>query len=454
MAVGVSMSSRLSFVQACSVLFLLGHAGSVPGQQEGCPLGNFECLSERFGVACVDRIGGATADTCLAWLVELQRRSDVDAPRAMVTLGYTYSLLARLSEDRDVARSYREQAATTFRQVREEDPANVQALYGLVSIAETPEQRVDYLRQVVAISPSDLQAVNRLANALTNVGGLANNLERINVQERAYAETDLRFGQTQVASEELRWRLVGDLASSYRWLVSQLMSSDADSSDIADAEANLASFIGRARSDLRIEAMVSEINREPAADPGQTTTKLSSLCRSEALSVFGANACMDSLAVVIEAVATSGGSVAGFQLADVVASTMVSMAGDYWLFIRMDYPDWIDQSVAALRRLMASGMETAALYAAYSTFESDPEARLTALQRGSALFPADGEVALELGMEYLRRGRSEDAIAQFLIAQDGLPDYSQGRVDRLTSIARGEVDARVEWVSPANVLMH
>ncbi len=422
---------------ACGVVLLLGFGPLVSAQDDECHVGDYACVDEQFGSACVARSMGATTETCVTLLQSLLQRADADAPEMQVTIGYTYLASGQFSEVPQTGQSYREQSAAIFEQLRgAEYPVNVRvsALYGLMAAAVSHEERVEHLRSIVAIDPSNLQAAHHLADELRNRGGIPGLIEGVDVLQHAFTESS-------GADVAARLRLAFGVAHRYRRLVNELASSDPTGS--AEAQAGLEAFLDRAREDFRWNSLLRDVHQDPVTDPAQTATALAIICRDHAVSTFGPHDCVESLMVVADAAARSGGTTGGLQLADAAASTMASLSIDGWRFLRA-YPDWPDRVTASLRQLLSSGMETAAVFSAYAQFESDPESRLIALQRGATLFPTDGDVALFLGLEYLRHGIHDQAIEHLLVAQDEVPSHVQGRVDGLLRMARGEADLPAE----------
>ncbi len=229
---------------------------------------------------------------------------------------------------------YREQAEDVFRQHLHDHPTDIPALNRLATVVTTYEERAEILRRVVASDPTDLAAVERLAAVLINIPGLASVRERIDIQEYVYANADLS-GDTE------RLRLAVDLLLSYRALIDRLVDAPASSASafgrVADVEARRADFVNRVREDSQIDAVRRDIDSAPASDAERTAVNLSLLCSADAVSVLGARDCIESLAVVVDAAVTSGGTEVGFLLADSAASTMRSLAGNDWRF-RLKFP--------------------------------------------------------------------------------------------------------------------
>lgn len=421
---------------ACA-LVLLGCAYPAVGQDGACPAGDYVCLDQHFGLACVNRMDGANGETCAAWLAELRSRPDVGAPEAQLLAGHTLRSLSTFGDDREMRASYRDQASAVFSRLVAENPAYVEALMALSSLVDTSEGRRELLRRAAAADPSDMLVVQSLAAA-------EDLPERIDLYERTYAEPHLRFGGAMSSSEGLRWRVARNLASAYRTLASSLASSQADASAVADAEARLAAFIGRVRDDFRIDAMLAQRHSDAADDPDGTAGRLSSLCRTEALGVFGGYDCIEALDAVAETAVAAGGSRAGLQLADLVATTMDSLPGSIRQ-LESAYPHWREVFPVTLGRLIASGADSPTVFRVYAKFETDPEARLNMLLHASEVHPEDAEVAVSLGTEYLLHGMRDAAIGEFLAAKRYLADRPQGSVDALLRIARGEQEMPAEW---------
>ncbi len=418
------MNTRSLPVWSCCAALYVGFAALALSQQAECPFEDHQCLDQRFGAACVAVSAGADAETCSAWLTEVLQRPDIGSPDVQSLVGSTYVALAHLTADRQLGQSYLDQAEATYLQILIENPADVRILRRLSSTATTPLGRAEYLRQAVEIDPTNLVAVHDLSRALLNVGSVASTLERVAVQERAYNEADLSIERDHL-------NLAFSLGLSYRVLIAQLDSSDppADSVQITAVQSRLASFLDQAREDLHWESRLSEIRREPESDPEQTAAILSFICDRHARSTFGATDCIDSVTSVADAATVLGGTDTGLRLADAVASSIRSVALDEFGVDAHD-ADWTERFAAATQRMMASGAETPGLYFAYSYMKPymrnlDPDEMLTTLQRGSARFPEDPDIAVVLMGEYLERGLRDEALEQARIVWGDGPERMQ-----------------------------
>lgn len=387
------------------------------------------CLDREYGVACgAPYEGTSTGETCSAWLDETQRRPDASAPEVQILIGSAQrAMSAFFSADLETNQLYVGQATATFRQLSDQQPDNASARIGLATLAATPEARLEYLRQAVAIDPSNLRIVDGFVSTLLHLGtpGI---LDGIDVMQHIYREVD-------TLDEAARWRLAFSIVVSYRGL---------GLPQRPELEADLTAFLAEAREDFRWDDMLAEILRAPMVDAGRTAAYLSTMCHRHAHTLFGSTECFDSLTAVAEAAAGSGGSDAGFRLADAVASMMMSVSSFSFLF-EGQYPDWHEQFRGLLQSMMSNGIEPPTTFHAYPRFEADPQVRLLTLERGSVLFPQDGNVALALGSEYLIRGRNDEAIVQFHIAREYLPEYAKGGVDNFMRIAHGEMEMPEDW---------
>ncbi len=438
------MKLRLSLVLACCVLPYLLCADLVVGQIEICPEGDFRCLDQRLGAACMATPEGATAETCAVWLSELLTRPDVNAPEAQEILGHTYLLLATLSEDPVVRQSYRDQANATFQSWSIEDPTDVRSLYGLSAAATRREQSAAHLRRAVAIDPTDLRAVDFLAQVLLNTSGVPAITESIEIQEYAYAEADIPI-------ETRRVILASSITSHYRELIRRLEStqdaSDAGAAETAEAQARLATFIAQARQDLAIDSRLMEIRQGAADDPDRTVSHLSILCHDRSLFMFGADVCVEALDTVVDAALASPATADSVNLADAIGSTLRSLALDNLGTIDREFPGWRTHFATSLRVLMSSGVLSDTVSYAYSYVErEDADARLTTLQRGAELFPDSQDIRSALVFEYILRGMREEAIEQYLILVEGQQDYYGSReyaedmIDQQIELRRNQPD--------------
>ncbi len=392
------MNRTRRVVTLCCSLSLFQCMEFAFGQQDMCPIGDSQCLDQRFGAACVNLRDGATADSCATWLAYLMQRPDAGEPEPQLLAGATYRALARFTDDPHLTQSHQEQAAAVFSRVLDRDPVNIRALYGLASTASTLEDRVAYLRMAVAANPIDLQTLNRLADTLAAVGGIASVRERIEIREQAYyADADLGFGlaygDSIMQDQEARWRLTSSIVSNYSELLRHLESDADDGSELMDAETRRNRFIDQARDDLLVDATLEEVRRADTSDPEVLVTGLSLLCRSEALEIFGGRECMEALSLVADRALTSPDLEQGRRLTDVVGSTTESLLQQDSYLVR-DNPDWRARVVESMEQLIASDVATPAVYANYATVQTDPEIGLSALRQGAVQFPTDSNVAI------------------------------------------------------------
>jgi hypothetical protein len=158
-------------------------AAEVPA---ACERGDLNCLQELRQSECVQP--AATLETCLVFLQRLEtarRRSR--SPGLALLLGNTLQGIARKDDVSPQAKErYLRRSRAAYRQVVKDEPFNASGYLGLAEVAETGEERVDWLRGAVRAEYRPAHMELR-ANALSSeVGGHTADLEAARVIEDAY----------------------------------------------------------------------------------------------------------------------------------------------------------------------------------------------------------------------------------------------------------------------------
>src|SRR5262245_31132031 len=141
-----------------------------------CERGDLNCLQDLRKSECVQ--AAATLKTCLAFLQRLEAvRQRPRAQGLALLLGDTLQVIARKTEVTPQAREeYFRRSRAAYRQVVKDAPFSASGYLGLAEVAETAEERVDWLRGAVRAEhrPAHMEL---LAKALSEVGGQAAALE-------------------------------------------------------------------------------------------------------------------------------------------------------------------------------------------------------------------------------------------------------------------------------------
>jgi tetratricopeptide (TPR) repeat protein len=353
-------------------------------------------------MAC--RVSNATAQSCTDWLRDLEVLSGSGEPAVHRNIGATYLALADLTRNRETKQRYREGAFRTYENVVKANPSDVLALLGLANASASRQERIKYLRQVVAVQPKQIVGLQSLASELTEVGGPEELLEAAELLKRAY------FAQTGLN----KWHLA---ASAKLRLVE------------AGNEEGVEALQKRVRSDIGADRLLSEL-ASPTISETSASDYLGLLCYRPVVSVLGATDCLSAIETAIERVtATSQTDRAKSQtLAESIVSAMetVAMAQDE---LSQADPAWRAGFASGVERLVAAGYGTSNIHRAFANFAKDPAQRLRSLERAAALAPHDGGVAVRLGEAYLEQGRETEAAREFRRAKSLLPESQHQALD-------------------------
>ena len=162
-----------------------------------CERGDLNCLQELRKSECMQ--AAATLETCLAFLQRLETvRQRSRSPDLTLLLGDTLQGIAGRNEVSPQARDeYLRRSRTAYRQVVKDQPFRASGYLGLADVAETGEERVEWLRGAVHAEyrPEHMEL---LATALTtDIRGQEADLEAARLIEDAYTY--------EVANKE-KWR--------------------------------------------------------------------------------------------------------------------------------------------------------------------------------------------------------------------------------------------------------
>lgn len=304
---------------AAALAFVVGAASA---QATSCSLTDYACVQQEYSLVCFDAERKLRLGPCLEWLAEIERSPSKDVRTAAA--GIYLSIKDRTAPDAQaelVARS-----ASLVHGVLEEGPKHADALMGLVNLAETNEERVRRLRDVVAVAPEPLK-LEFLARAVDD-GTHEGALEAAALYERAY--------------EMALSRKTGDYALRFArnaiWVYEQ-----------AGVVERAERLRARAARDYGLPAMLDATASPTAVDGGRLDAMLQGLCREMTLALFGPKPCLDSIDRVVAAADRARAAREANRFAQTLSAAMITAARSGW---RLDTVDsgWRRRFEVALER--------------------------------------------------------------------------------------------------------
>ncbi len=308
--------------------------------QEECSRSDDACWDRAFNVACAER--GATEQTCSGWLERtLRPRVEPANTKARLLEAASNFRLAEITRGTPAENAYRARATTIYQALADQEPPVVDALFGLSTLARTDEERVQLLRRVIDVDPTNVSGLTALAHSLEYRSNDAR-LEAGQLYERAYA------ARTGI----IKWHLARDAFWAY---------TDAQRSDLA------ARLKARVRNDLNPGALLAQLADRSALTSERAASVLEVLCYDAVIGVLGAKQCLRGIDRVAGAVSGSRDAV---PLAESVAAAMLE-SGASGESLTAARPDWRETFRRWLRATRASGVTSFALERATSAIEDE-----------------------------------------------------------------------------------
>jgi hypothetical protein len=388
-----------------------------------CERGDLKCLQELRKSECMQP--ASTLKTCLAFLQRLETvRQRSRAPGLALLLGDTLQVIARKDEVSPQARQdYFRRSRAAYRQVVKDQPFSASGYLGLAEVAETGEERVDWLRGAVHAEyrPEHMEL---LAKALSSeVGGQAADLEAASVTEDAYTY--------EVMNTE-KWR--------YGAAALQRYTQAADRYPLAASEKAADNVLLRIKDDIDYPLLQSML-LNPEQNLAHLADAFATMCEKSIVQLVEIDECMAGLEL---AVATAEGPVTAGTRRMLAEATLVGMrtiAGESLTRSAQAgrFIEWID-------RLVMTGLEpvdvAASLLEAKADYTPDPKERAEILLTAVELSPARGDLRLKLGETYVRLRLWPEALEQLRVATLLLPPEEQEGVDELVEKADKAYQAR------------
>ncbi|HEY3517460.1 MAG TPA: hypothetical protein VGL98_10480 [Gammaproteobacteria bacterium] len=408
-------------------------AAEVPA---ACERGDLKCLQELRESECVQP--ASTLETCLVFLQRLEtarRRSR--SPGLALLLGNTLQGIARKDDVSPQAKErYLRRSRAAYRQVVKDEPFSASGYLGLAEVAETGEERVEWLRGAVHAEyrPAHMEL---LANALsTEVRGQAADLEAARVIEDAY---------TYELTNTEKWRYAVSALQRYTEAVERYPS--------ATSERAVDNVLLRLKDDIDYP-LLQQMLLNPEQHLAHLADAFAIMCEKNIVQIVEIDECMAGLEL---AVSTAEGPVTAGTRRMLAEATLVGMrtiAGESLTRSAQEqgrFVEWID-------RLVMTGLEpvdvAASLLEAKADYTPDPKERTETLLAAIELSPNRGDLRLKLGTTYVRLEAWPEALEQLRVATLLLPLEEQEAIDKLVEKADEAYQARFfpPDVTPAAVI--
>jgi hypothetical protein len=214
-------------------------------------------------------------------------------------------------------------AQPTFCRLTDDDC--VQRL-GYAAMAETDEERVHRLRDVIAVDAGNPRTLESLARALMQLDG--GTLEAAAVYERAY---ELQLSRSR---GDYTWRFARNAAFTYE---------RAGSPERAD---RLRTRVAR---DYGLAGLLEQAAAPLATDPATLDRALQDLCRAMTLTLFGGKPCLDSIDLVVAAADRAQAAPAAPRLEQTMFAAMLTAARSAFHLDAVDR-GWRSRFESALER--------------------------------------------------------------------------------------------------------
>jgi hypothetical protein len=404
--------------------FLAIADGTAPAQEAvGCERRDLRCWQNLHVSECAQ--ASSTLETCLVFLqrIETARRGSYSSGLTLL-LGETLRGLARENVPDEAKSRYLERSRAAYRDVVKNEPFNASGYLGLAEVAETGEERVDWLRGAVR-AESQPAHMELLANALTaDIGGPTAELESAHFLEGAY---------TFEASDTERWRYGAAAWQRYTDALGRYPS--------ATSERLLQNVVIRIKGDIAYPLLQRAL-LEPEAYVGYLADAFATLCDKSIAAIVSLDECLAGLELAVSAAEGSRSPGARRLLAEAVVTGMRTIAGEALPRLpeaRRRFPGWID-------RLLATRLDpvdvAADLLEARADYTAELPARADALLAAIALSPYRGDLRLKLGATYVSLRFWPEALEELRVAKFYLPLEEHERVDRLIETADKRYQAR------------
>jgi hypothetical protein len=355
--------------------------------------------------------------------LETARRVSYSSGVALL-LGETLHGLAQENLPPVVKERYLERSRAAYREVVRNEPFNASGYLGLAEVAETGEERVEWLRGAVhaEFRPAHMEL---LANALSREGSdHTGALEAARVIEDAYIyeSTDTEKWRYGAAA----WQRYTDASGRY---------------PLAISERSLENVGIRIKDDIDYP-LLQRMLLQPESHLAYLADAFATLCEKSIAAVMNLDECMAGLEL---AVSTAEGPVSSGSrrlLAEAALTGMRTIAGESLPQspeAQRKFPDWIDRLLAT----RPVPVEVSAnLLEAQADYTADLPDRADALVSATELSRNRGDLRLKLAATYVDLKLWPEALEELRVAKILLPPEQHERVDKLVETADAAYQAR------------
>jgi hypothetical protein len=389
----------------------------------GCERDDLRCWQELLRSECYG--AASTLETCLVFLQRLEttRRASYSSGVTLL-LGETLHGLAQKDMPPAVKQRYLERSRAAYSEVVRKEPLKASGYLGLAEVAETGDERVEWLRGAVQAEyqPAHMEL---LANALSGEGsGHTGTLEAARYIEDAYTyeSTDAekwRYGASA-------WHRYGDALNRY---------------PLGVTERSRENVVIRVKDDIDYP-FLQRLLLDPESDLAHLAGAFAIMCEESIAAIITLDECMAGLEL---AVATAEGPISSGTrrlLAEAALTGMRTIAGESLprsLDAQTAFLDWIDR----LLTTRPTPVEVSAnLFEARADYTAHLMDRADALVSATALSPNRGDLRLKLGATYVDLELWWEALEQLRVAKFLSSPEEHELVDKLIGTADKAYQAR------------
>jgi hypothetical protein len=413
-------------IAVLSVAVSWAFADGAPAQELGtCARNDLGCFQDLHASECSR--AASTLETCLVFLQRLEtaRRGRYSAGIALLH-GETLHDLARKDVSPEAKERYLARSRSAYRDVVKNEPFNSAGYLGLAEVAQSGEERVEWLRGAVRAEyqPAHMEL---LANALlSEIGGHTGDLEAARFLEDAYtfepaATERWRYGASA-------WRRHADAINRY---------------PSAASARSAENVVLRIQDDIDYPAL-QRMLQEPESYLAYLADAFATMCEKSIAEIVSLDECMAGLELAVSAAERPVSSGTRRLLAEAVLTGMRTIAGESLprtLEAQKRFTDWIDR---LLTSRPAPAEVEADLLEARADYTGLLDERADALLAAIELSPNRGDLRSKLGAAYVSLRLWPEALEQLRVAKFFSPPEEHERLDRLAATADEAYQARFE----------
>jgi hypothetical protein len=401
----------------------VGERTALAAEADSCERRDLRCWQALHVSECSQ--AESTLATCLVFLQRLETaRRGAYSSGVVLLLGETLHGLAMKDVPPEAKGRYLERSRAAYREVVRNEPFNASGYLGLAEVAESGEERVDWLRGAVR-AESRPAHMELLANALTTeIGGHTGELEGARFLEEAY---------TFESSDTERWRYGASAWQRYTDALGRYPS--------AASQRSMDNVVIRIKGDIAYPLLQRAL-LEPEAYLTYLAGAFATLCEKSIAAIVSLDECLAGLELAVTAAERPTSLGARRLLAQAALAGMRTVAGESLPQIaeaRRQFPVWLDRLTAI--RIDPVDV-TADLLEARADYTADLPDRAGALVSALQLAPNRGDLRLKLGATYVDLRLWPEALEQLRAARLLLPPEEHEPVDELAETADKAYQAR------------